>query len=84
MQACFLDLANAPGSTPGAPQLAVNNRGMSSLTSLEADDLLGSFAVLREEHASAKARGGYGVVVVLLTFNGTGLAVACRLDAGTL
>lgn len=84
MQACFIELANAPGSQPGAPQLAVTNRGMSTMASLEADDLLGTFTVLREEHASAKARGGYGIVIVLLTFNGTGLAVACRLDAGTL
>ncbi|KAG8951972.1 hypothetical protein FRC04_005305 [Tulasnella sp. 424] len=84
MQACFIELGNAPGSQPGAPQLVVTNRGMSAMANLEADDLLGTFTVLREEHSSAKARGGFGIVVVLLTLNGTGLAVACRLDSGTL
>ncbi|KAG8981338.1 hypothetical protein FRB90_007322 [Tulasnella sp. 427] len=84
MQACFIDLANAPGSQPGAPQLAPLNRGVSSMVNLEADDLLGAFTVLREEHTAAKTVGRLGIVVVLLTYNGTGLAVACRLDSGTL
>lgn len=63
--------------TAGTPTLG-------AMTNLEADDLLGTFAVLREEHLTSKSRGGRGVVVVVLTYQGAGLALACRLDEGTI
>lgn len=78
MQCCFLEM------TGSASMLSAGPPNLGAMANLEADDLLGTFSVLREEHLSSKARGGRGVVVVVLTYQGAGLAVACRLDEGTI
>ncbi|KAG8904691.1 hypothetical protein FRB99_001332 [Tulasnella sp. 403] len=87
IQTCFLELSNAVGVTPGfsgAPLLSVANQGISTIATLQADDILGTFSVLRDEHQAARSRGGRGIVIVTLVYQGASLALACRLDDGTI
>jgi hypothetical protein len=71
----------APGSSP---KLAIVNQGMMSASQLRVDDLLGSFKVLQEEDRLAKGAGGKGIVIAMLMCQGASLALAVRLDEGTI
>lgn len=87
MQAAYLELANSPtpvANFTGAPILMTAKQGICPLVNLEADDLLGVFTRLREDHEASRRVGGRGIVVVVLVYGGARLAFACRLDAGTI
>jgi len=54
------------------------------MAQLRADDLLGSFKVLQEEDRMMKSAGGKGIVIAMLMCSGASLALAVRLDEGTM
>ncbi|KAG8925437.1 hypothetical protein FRC03_008828 [Tulasnella sp. 419] len=85
LQVFSIELTRSPAvSVAGSPTLTVVNQVVMPLSGIQGDDLLGSFRVLEQEHAMAKNNGGKGLVVVVLTCQGASLALAARMDIGTI